>query len=68
MPRSDQNWGKYLGLGLEMAVGVLLGYFVGQWLDRKFGWNSRAMIIGVAIGFGAPMYILIRDGIRENKE
>src|SRR4051812_19505058 len=35
----DSNYGKYLGLGLEMAVGVLLGFGVGWWLDKHFGWS-----------------------------
>jgi len=69
MPANEPPpWGKYLGLGLEMVVGVLLGYFVGGWLDRKFGWGTKAMITGVIVGFAAPMYVLIRDGIRENKD
>jgi F0F1-type ATP synthase assembly protein I len=64
---SDQNWGRYLGLGLEMAVGVGLGYFVGWLLDRHYGWHWGTTI-GAMLGVAGGMYLLIRDAIRMNKD
>ena len=68
MPTDDQNWGRFLGIGLEMAVGVGLGYFVGAWLDRRYGWNGYGVLAGVGIGLTAGMYLLIKDAIRINKD
>jgi F0F1-type ATP synthase assembly protein I len=64
----DQNWGRYVGIGLEMAIGVGLGYFVGSWLDRRNGWNGYGTLGGVMLGLAAGMYLLIKDAIRINKD
>jgi hypothetical protein len=70
MPKEsqDENWGKYLGIGLEIAIGALLGYFVGAWLDRRFGWNGKAALCGLMIGVAAGMYLLIKEAIRMNRD
>jgi len=64
----QQNWGKYLGFGMEVAVGVAVGFFVGQWLDKRYGWNPWGVMIGTMIGMAAGMYPLIRAGLNENKD
>jgi hypothetical protein len=69
MPGSgDPNWGRFLSIGLEMAVGALLGYFVGAWLDRRYGWGGYGTLGGVMLGVAAGMYLLIKDAIRINKD
>ena len=65
---SDSNWGTYLGLGLEMAVGVGLGYLVGNWLDNKFGWGDRGMITGTLLGVAGGMYLLIKTALAANRD
>lgn len=64
---ADPDWGRYLGLGLQMCVGVVLGLFIGQWLDHRFGWKYGA-IVGALLGMSSGMYLLIRDAIRINKD
>jgi len=64
----DGNWGRYLGIGLEIAVGVGVGYFIGSWLDRRNGWNGTGTLVGVMLGLAAGMYLLIKDAIRINKD
>jgi ATP synthase protein I len=66
--QNDQNWGRYLGLGLEMAVGVGLGVLVGQWLDKRYGWSPWGMVVGASLGLVGGMYLLIKDAIRANKD
>ena len=69
MPSSDDtNWGRFLGLGLQVLVGVVLGMLVGAWLDRKFGWEHSGVLIGMLLGLAAGMYSLIREGIKVNKD
>jgi F0F1-type ATP synthase assembly protein I len=68
MPDNNEpNMGRYLGMGLEVAVGVGLGSLVGWWLDKRYQW-SWGMVIGAMIGLAGGMYLLIREAIRMNKD
>lgn len=68
MPDSNEpNWGRYVGMGLEVAVGVGLGSLVGWWLDRRYQW-SWGTVIGAMIGLASGMYLLIRETTRMNKD
>lgn len=64
----QQNWGQYLGMGLQMAVGVGLGVLVGTWLDRKYGWSPWGVTVGAMLGLAAGMYLLIKEALRMNKD
>jgi F0F1-type ATP synthase assembly protein I len=68
--RDDDNpdWGRFAGIGLQMAAGVAIGYFIGRWFDRHYGWESRGVIIGTMLGLAGGMYLLIKDAIRINKD
>jgi F0F1-type ATP synthase assembly protein I len=66
--QNDTNWGRYMGIGLEIAVGAGLGYFVGSWLDRKYNWHGNGTLVCVLCGVAAGMYLLIKDAIRMNKD
>ena len=69
MPDDDQpNWGRFMGLGLEIAVGVGLGLAVGLWLDRRYNSSPWGMLIGSMVGLAAGMYLLIKDVMRINKD
>jgi F0F1-type ATP synthase assembly protein I len=64
----DVHWGQYLGIGLQILVGVVLGFFAGDWLDRRYGWTPWGVLIGVMLGLAGGMYLLIKDAIRINKD
>ena len=68
MPREQPNWGQFLTLGFETAVGVALGYFVGHWLDTKYGWDPWGTLVGAMLGMAAGMYLLIKEALRMNKD
>ena len=53
--------------GFEIAVGVALGYFVGLWLGRRYGWEPWAQLIGAALGFMAGVYQMIKEVNRPEK-
>jgi MFS family permease len=63
----EPNWGYFAGIGSVIGVGAALGYFVGLWLDRRYGWHWGA-VIGAMLGVCSGMYILIKDAIRMNKD
>lgn len=64
----DPNWGAMGSIGLQMLAGVVLGLFVGQWLDRKFGWTPWGTLAGCGLGVAAGMYSMIREGIAANRD
>ncbi len=69
MPKdSDPNWGQFVGTGLQVGIGVGLGVFVGRWLDSKYDWSPWGVVIGSMLGLAAGMYLLIKDGMRINKD
>ena len=64
----EPQWGRGLATGFEMAVGVALGFFVGQWLGKKYGWEPWASLIGSMLGLIAGAYLLIREVNRDYKK
>ena len=66
--QDQQNWGQFLGMGLQMAVGVGLGLAVGSWLDRRYGWAPWGVLVGVMVGLSGGMYLLIKEALRMNKD
>ena len=55
-----------------MAVGPLIGYFAGRWLDAKFGTEPYIMWVLILFGFiaaGKEVYRIVKQVSREmNRE
>ena len=43
-----------------MAAAVVFFFFLGRWLDAKFGTEPWCMLIGALIGIGGGLYNFIR--------
>lgn len=61
---------RYAGLGIQLAVSLVVFVLVGQWADRKLGTGGLLTVLAAFLGFGGTMYSLIRslnrkDGGRE---
>jgi ATP synthase protein I len=67
-PDSETSWGKHLGVGLQMLVGVGLGFVVGNWIDKKYGTDPWGVMVCTMLGLASGMYLLIKDAIRINKD
>ena len=52
---------RYAGLGVQMAVSLLLFVWIGQWADRRFETGGLLTVLAAFIGFGGTMYWLIRS-------
>jgi F0F1-type ATP synthase assembly protein I len=53
----------YLAVPTILAASILVGFFLGQWADTKFGTDPYLMLLGLALGFGAAarqLYIMVR--------
>ena len=51
---------RYAGLGIQLAVSVVVFVLVGQWVDRRLGTGGLITIAAAFLGFGGTMYSLIR--------
>ena len=51
---------RYAGLGIQLAVSLVVFVLAGQWLDRKLGTGGIVTVIAAFVGFGGTMYSLIR--------
>jgi ATP synthase protein I len=60
--------GSYSTVGLEFAISVLFGLFVGQWLDGK--WSTHGWLTAVGFGFGlaAGARAVYRALVRANRQ
>lgn len=47
-------------LGMELATAMVLGTVAGRWADRKLGTEPWLLLAGVALGFCAGLYLLVR--------
>jgi hypothetical protein len=51
---------RYAGLGIQLAVILVVFVFAGQWADRKLGTGGIITVVAAFLGFGGTMYSLIR--------
>ena len=54
-----------------LLVGPLIGYFAGDWLDRRFNTEPWFMVILIALGFvasGREVWSLIRQASKEDDD
>jgi ATP synthase protein I len=65
---SYRDVSPYLGLGLQLAVSILVFLFLGRWVDGKLGTTPVFMIIGAFVGAAGGMISFIRVAMRLNEE
>ena len=57
---------RYAGLGVQLAVSLLVFVLAGQWLDRRLGNTGIVTMVAAFVGFGGTMYSLIRTLNRQD--
>ena len=45
-----KEFGPYLALGFQLAVAVIVFYFLGSWVDTKFDTTPAFTLVGVMLG------------------
>jgi len=58
---------RFAGLGIQLAVVIVVFVFSGRWLDGRLGTEPLFTILLVFIGFGGWMWALIRRLNKENE-
>ncbi len=53
-------FGIYGAVGIQLALSVVAGWFLGDWLDGKWGTRPWLGLTGLALGFIGGLYNLIR--------
>lgn len=59
---------RYAGLGIQLAVSLLVFVWAGQWADRKLGTGGLLTILAALLGFGGTMYSVIRKLNKEGND
>ena len=57
---SIQDAAPFLGLGMQLAVAVLLFFLVGWWVDSRYDTGPYGMLVGSAVGITGGMIKFIR--------
>jgi F0F1-type ATP synthase assembly protein I len=60
--------GPFLGLGVQLAVTVVIMALIGNWLDEKFHKAPLFLIIGAFFGAFAGMYNFIKAALDIEKK
>lgn len=58
--------GDFAGIGIQFAVVLLAGLFLGQWLDGKFGTSPVLTIVCLFVGAAAAFYSMYRKLMAAN--
>lgn len=67
LSESLREVGPYLGLGSQLAVTIIILFFIGRWLDSEFQTNPILTIIFAFVGGFAGLYNFIHTVINLNK-
>ena len=63
MNEKDPLWitfGIYGAVGIQLALSVVGGFFLGNYLDNKWGSRPWLALAGLTIGFVGGLYNLVR--------
>lgn len=67
----QQNWkgiANYATVGLEFGLSLLVGLFLGRWLDQKLGTEHWLTFIGAGFGIAAGYRAIYRAAKAANRD
>ncbi|MGI9862802.1 AtpZ/AtpI family protein [Moorella naiadis] len=47
--------------GVTLTTGILLGFYGGSWLDRRWGTAPWLMLAGILLGIGLGFYSMLNE-------
>jgi len=60
-------FGVYGAVGFQLVASLLVGVFLGQWLDKKWGTDPWMMFTGLILGTAGGFFNLFRLVTWKNK-
>ena len=67
-PATLRSLGPYLTLGIQLALSVVVFFFVGKWLDGRLGTSPWLMLGGVVLGAVGGMIKFITTAMKMAQE
>ena len=64
MKKAYEYVGLAMSYGVSMAVAVAGGYYLGRWLDHRFGTTPWLEFVGVLLGIGGALKLVVDDVLR----
>ena len=74
MPERESNEhvmktvGPFLTLGIQLALGVVVLFFAGRWLDQKLGTSPWLMLAGIFVGAVGGIIKFVMTAMEIGKE
>lgn len=62
-----KSYGRYGSVGFELLLSIAVGYYIGHWLDGKYGWRWGG-IIGFVLGCYAGFSALFKTAKKMQKD
>ncbi len=66
--KTYHDFAPYLGLGLQLAITIVIFFFLGKWLDTKFNTSPWLMVTGAFLGAGAGLYNFLKTVLELGKK
>lgn len=63
-----RDFGPFLSLGLQLAASVVAFFFIGYWLDGKFGTTPWCTIVGAFLGVAGGLIKFLREAMALGKQ
>lgn len=64
-PDSVRTIARYTHLGWTLVAAVVLGLWVGHWLDKQWDTDPLMFILGAVLGIGAGLYHFVATVLRK---
>ena len=67
-PRENPtSWARWTGAGLEFGVAVLVFFFLGSWLDARWGTQPWMTVAGSTLGVVCGTYLLVKQALESER-
>ncbi len=63
-----KEYGPYVTMGLQLAAAVLVFYFIGSWLDKRYDTQPAFTLGGIMLGTAGGLIKFFRVVIELNKQ
>jgi ATP synthase protein I len=64
----SREFGPFLTLGLQLSLTVVAFFFLGKWLDQKFGTDPWLMLVCLAVGVAGGLIKFFRTVVAIGRE